>query len=66
MKGEGSSACMGQVQKMDIARKQFLVGAVFMREYYTIFDRDNDKVGLARAAGARGSSSSSSSSDSLS
>ena len=45
---------------MDIARDQFLVGAVFMRKFYTIFDRDNDKVGLATAVGGSGSSGASS------
>ena len=35
--------------KMDIKKEMFLVGDVFMRKFYTIFDRDNNKVGLARA-----------------
>jgi hypothetical protein len=36
---------------MKIERDMFLVGDVFMRKYYTIFDRDNNKVGLAKAKG---------------
>jgi hypothetical protein len=34
---------------MDISKEMFLVGDVFMRKFYTIFDRENDKVGIAAA-----------------
>jgi cathepsin D len=44
-----SMACASTIMTMDIAQKMFLVGDVFMRKYYTIFDRENDRVGLAEA-----------------
>jgi len=31
--------CNSTIMTMDIAKQMFLVGDVFMRKYYTIFDR---------------------------
>ena len=46
---EPKQVCASTIMKMDIKKEMFLVGDVFMRKYYTIFDRDNDRVGLAVA-----------------
>jgi hypothetical protein len=42
-------ACMSTIMTMDIAKEMFLVGDVFMRKFYTVFDRENNRVGLAPA-----------------
>lgn len=42
--------CVSLLAGMNIHEEMFLVGDIFMRKFYTIFDRDNDKVGLALAA----------------
>jgi hypothetical protein len=47
--GEPATACASTVMAMDISKEMFLVGDVFMRKFYTIFDRENDKVGIATA-----------------
>jgi len=47
--GDGDMACASTIMTMDISKEMFLVGDVFMRKFYTVFDRDNDRVGLAEA-----------------
>ena len=47
--GKTKTICTSAVMKMNIKKQMFLVGDIFMRKFYTIFDRDNNKVGLARA-----------------
>ena len=44
---KGSLKCASTIMPMDIRKSMFLVGDVFMRKFYTIFDRENDRVGLA-------------------
>jgi hypothetical protein len=43
------TVCASTIMKMDIKKEMFLVGDIFMRKFYTIFDRDNNRVGLAKA-----------------
>ena len=47
--GAGNNHCASTIMTMDIAKDMFLVGDIFMRKFYTIFDRDNNRVGLAQA-----------------
>ena len=46
-KGKGS--CYGTLMQMDLQKDMFLVGDIFMRKFYSVFDRDHDRVGLAEA-----------------
>ena len=48
-KGSGDKVCSSTVMTMEISHDMFLVGDIFMRKFYTVFDRDNDRVGLAEA-----------------
>lgn len=41
--------CYGTIMQMDLKKDMFLVGDLFMRKFYTVFDRENDRVGLAEA-----------------
>ena len=50
---EGDSVCMPVIARLDMPKENlqnlFIIGDVFMQIYYSIFDRDNDKVGFAFA-----------------
>merc|ERR550514_2294294 len=46
---DAKTVCASTIMKMDIKKEMFLVGDVFMRKFYTIFDRDNNRVGIAKA-----------------
>jgi len=41
--------CASKILKMDLKKEMFLVGDIFMRKFYTIFDRDHNRIGLAKA-----------------
>lgn len=43
-------SCTSDISALDLGnRNTFIVGDIFMRKFYTVFDRDNDRVGIALA-----------------
>lgn len=49
----GKGYCSPSVQMLDVGQKGlddlFIAGDMFMQLYYTVFDRDRDKIGMAKA-----------------
>jgi cathepsin D len=48
--------CVGAFMPLDIQEPQgpaWILGDVFLTKYYSIYDRDNNKVGFAKAKGSK-------------
>lgn len=39
--------CISTLMGLDMPREIYILGDVFLRKYYSIYDLDNDRVGLA-------------------
>ena len=39
--------CVSTLMGLDLPREIYILGDVFLRKYYSIYDLDNDRVGLA-------------------
>lgn len=42
--------CFSNIMELDVESEMLLVGNRFMRRVYTVYDRDNDRVGLAHSS----------------
>jgi hypothetical protein len=41
--------CNTVLSRLDLGGQMFLLGNHFMRNFYVVFDRDNDRIGLAES-----------------
>jgi cathepsin D len=44
---DSDKICFGLIMQIDIENDMFILGDIFMRKYYSIFDRSKNRVGLA-------------------
>lgn len=42
--------CPSAVMTLSLHNDSFMVGDRFLRKYYTVFDRDNNRIGLAESS----------------
>jgi len=48
-KNKKEKMCRSTMMQLEMNYDQFLVGNHFMSKFYTVFDRDNDRIGLAES-----------------
>lgn len=61
---DSSGKCTSNIYGHEVVKGSWLLGDTFLKNVYTVFDRDEKRIGFAVAAGSQGGSSSSSSSNS--
>ena len=48
-KSNNTKKCNSGLMEMNLKNQMFVLGDIFMRKYYTVFDRQHDRVGFAPA-----------------